>query len=97
MGVLTGIISPVAAPIARRRDTKSHDFGEPSPSDIRSTPLPSSRASSPVQVSGRNSRRPTIIGTSPRASVSDSKVWQFEVLPKADAYCGATPTECVPL
>src|SRR5262249_4330184 len=23
-------------------------------------------------------------------------VWQFAVLPSADAYCGATPTECVP-
>ena len=35
--------------------------------------------------------RPTITGTS-RASVSDTKVWQLAVLPKADAYCGATPT-----
>jgi hypothetical protein len=34
--------------------------------------------------------------TSPRASVSDTRVWQFAVLPSADAYCGATPTECVP-
>src|SRR5271157_5739707 len=60
------------------------------------TPARSNRASSPVQASGRNSRRPTITGTSPRARVSDTKVWQFAVLPKADAYCGATPTECVP-
>src|SRR5436189_5900893 len=35
-------------------------------------------------------------GTSPRASVSDTKVWQLAVLPSAEAYCGATPTECVP-
>src|SRR5262249_61779916 len=31
-----------------------------------------------------------------RASVSDTRVWQFAVLPSAGAYCGATPTECVP-
>src|SRR5205807_5329665 len=35
-------------------------------------------------------------GTSPRASVSDTKVWQLAVLPSAEAYCAATPTECVP-
>src|SRR5438876_4152689 len=37
-----------------------------------------------------------MIGTSPRASVSDTRVWQFAVLPSADAYCAATPTECAP-
>ena len=37
-----------------------------------------------------------ITGTSPRASVSETKVWQLAVLPKADACCGPTPTECVP-
>jgi hypothetical protein len=35
-------------------------------------------------------------GTSPRASVSDTRVWQLAVFPSAEAYCGATPTECVP-
>ena len=35
-------------------------------------------------------------GTSPRARVSDTNVWQLAVLPKAEAYCGATPTECIP-
>jgi hypothetical protein len=35
--------------------------------------------------------------TSPRASVSDTNVWQFAVLPTAEAYCAATPTECVPV
>src|SRR6516165_7945976 len=35
-------------------------------------------------------------GTSSRASVSDTKVWQLAVLPSAEAYCAATPTECVP-
>jgi len=34
-------------------------------------------------------------GTSPCASVSDTKVWQLAVLPSAEAYCAATPTECV--
>src|ERR1700758_4207006 len=31
-----------------------------------------------------------------RASVSDTRVWQLAVLPSAEAYCAATPTECVP-
>src|SRR6202035_5368650 len=35
-------------------------------------------------------------GTSSRASVSDTTVWQLAVLPSAEAYCGATPTECDP-
>src|SRR5258708_1304737 len=35
-------------------------------------------------------------GTSPRASVSDTKVCQLPALPSAEAYCAATPTECVP-
>ena len=59
------------------------------------TPARSSRALSPVQVSGRNSRRPTT-GTSPRARVSDTTLWQLAVLPNADAYCSPTPTECAP-
>src|SRR5439155_17861286 len=49
-----------------------------------------------VQLSGRNNRNASMIGTSPRASVSDTRVWQFAVLPSADAYCAATPTECAP-
>ncbi len=49
-----------------------------------------------VQFSGRNWRSATITGTSPRASVSDTSVWQLAVLPRAEAYCEATPTECVP-
>ena len=49
-----------------------------------------------VQLSGRNSRNASMTGTSPRASVSDTRVWQFAVLPSAEAYCAATPTECVP-
>jgi hypothetical protein len=35
-------------------------------------------------------------GTSSLAKVSDTSVWQLAFLPKAEAYCGATPTECVP-
>jgi hypothetical protein len=31
-----------------------------------------------------------------RANVSDTRVWQFAVLPNAEAYCAATPTECMP-
>jgi len=26
----------------------------------------------------------------------DTRVWQLSVLPSAEAYCAATPTECVP-
>src|SRR5262245_46262278 len=55
------------------------------------TPARSSRARLPVQLSGRNSRNASITGTSPRASVSDTRVWQFAVLPRAEAYCAATP------
>ena len=36
------------------------------------------------------------MGISFRASVSDTSVWQLAVLPSAEAYCGATPTECDP-
>ncbi len=54
------------------------------------------RASSLVQLSGRNSRKPRMIGTSLDASVTDTSVWQFAFLPSADAYCGATPTDAVP-
>ncbi len=35
-------------------------------------------------------------GTSSWASVSETRVWQFAFLPSAEAYCGATPTECWP-
>jgi hypothetical protein len=39
---------------------------------------------------------PTMTGSSPRASVSDTDVWQLAVLPRDEAYCGATPTERSP-
>jgi len=39
-----------------------------------------------VQLSGRKRRNATITGTSPRARVSDTSVWQFAVLPREDAY-----------
>src|SRR5262249_4388000 len=38
-----------------------------------------------VQLSGRNSRNASMTGTSPRASVSDTSVWQLAVLPSAEA------------
>src|SRR5262245_52067204 len=60
------------------------------------TPARSNRARLLVQLSGRNSRKASMTGTSPRASVSDTRVWQLAVLPSAEAYCAATPTECVP-
>src|ERR1700674_1501574 len=53
------------------------------------TPARLKRARSLVQLSGRNSRRAIMTGTSSRASVSDTRVWQFEVLPSAEAYCGS--------
>src|SRR5438874_1760161 len=60
------------------------------------TPARSNRARLLVQLSGRNSRNASMTGTSPRASVSDTRVWQLAVLPSPEAYCAATPTECVP-
>src|SRR5262249_33015257 len=32
----------------------------------------------------------------PRAHVSDTRVWQFAILPSAEAHWEATPTECMP-
>src|SRR6266567_365172 len=58
------------------------------------TPARAKRSGSLTQLSGRKSRNATVTGTSPRASVSDTNVWQLAFLPKADAYCEATPTEC---
>src|SRR5882757_9521469 len=60
------------------------------------TPARFKRARSLVQLSGRKRRSATVTGTSPRASVSDASVWQLAVLPNAEAYCAATPTECLP-
>lgn len=44
-----------------------------------------------VQLSGRNSRKATGTGTSARASVSDTSVWQLALLPSIEAYCGGDP------
>ena len=60
------------------------------------TPARFKRARSLVQLSGRKRRGATVTGISPRASVRDISVWQFAVLPNAEAYCAATPTECWP-
>src|SRR5882757_6987370 len=54
------------------------------------TPARSNRTRSLVQLSGRKRRSVTITGTSPRASVSDTSVWQLAFLPRAEAYCEAT-------
>src|SRR5262245_53804215 len=50
----------------------------------------------PCRASGRNNRKASMIGTSPRPSVSYTSVWELAVLPSAEAYSVATPTECVP-
>lgn len=42
-----------------------------------------------VQLSGKNSRKPTGTGTASRANVSDTNVWQLARLPSIEAYCGA--------
>src|SRR6266700_801832 len=49
------------------------------------TPARSNRARLLVQLSGRNSRNASMTGISSRASVSDTRVWQFAVLP-SDAH-----------
>jgi hypothetical protein len=54
------------------------------------TPARFSRDGLLVQLSGRNKRNASMTGTSPRASVSDTTVWQLAVLPSAEAYCAAT-------
>ena len=51
------------------------------------------RRGSLVQLSGRNSRSPTITGTSRDARVSETSDWQLAVFPREEAYCGETPTE----
>src|SRR5882762_8397597 len=60
------------------------------------TPARFIRAGSFVQLSGTKRRNAIITGTSRRASVSDTNVWQLAVLPSVEAYCGATPTERSP-
>jgi len=57
------------------------------------TPALAIRSVSLVQLSGRNRRKPTGTGTSSRASVTETSVWQFALFPSIEAYCGATPTE----
>ena len=45
------------------------------------SPARAHRSASPVHSPGRNSRKPTATGTSPCASVSDTKAWQLARLP----------------
>jgi hypothetical protein len=60
------------------------------------TPARSSRAGSATHSRGRNSRKATGAGTSSRARVRDTRVWQLAFLPSAPAYWCATPTEAEP-
>lgn len=41
-----------------------------------------------VQLSGRNSRKLSMSGTSPEASVNDTSVWQFAFLPSTEHIAG---------
>jgi hypothetical protein len=50
------------------------------------TPARHRRSESFVQASGRNRRKETGTGTSSRARVSDTSVWQLAVFPSAEAY-----------
>lgn len=59
----------------------------------RGTRARAMRSISPVQLSGRKRRRPTITGTSRQARATDTSDGQLDVLPSNEAYCGATPTE----
>jgi hypothetical protein len=43
------------------------------------------RTGSLVQHSGRNRHSPTAVGTSPRASVAETRVWRLAVLPRVAA------------
>src|SRR5262245_13683247 len=54
------------------------------------TPARSNRARFLVELSGRNNRKASMIGTSPRPSVSYTSVWELAVLPSAEAYSVAT-------
>src|SRR5262245_22139421 len=87
---------PSPAPNARTDLAKTHLGFVRAVRYSAGTPARSNRARLLVQLSGRNSRKASMTGTSPRASVSDTRVWQLAVLPSAEAYCAATPTECVP-
>src|SRR6516162_175884 len=57
------------------------------------TPARLKRTASLVQLSGRNSRNVSMTGTSPRASVSDTRVWQLAVLRNTD-WLGAFLSYC---
>lgn len=53
------------------------------------------RVGSVIQISGRNSCRPTMTGISCAAKVRETMIWQLPFSPRDEAYCGATPTEYV--
>src|SRR3974390_1588499 len=57
----------------------------------RGTPARFNRARSLVQPSGRNNRNARMTGTSPSASVRDTRVWQLRVLLSAGGYWAPPP------
>ena len=66
------------------------------PFDVRPERQPASNEPDRSSSSREGKGQRTVTGTSPRASVRDTSVWQLAVLPNAEAYCAATPTECLP-
>jgi len=60
------------------------------------TPARSSRVGLDTHSRGRNRRSATGTGTSWRARVKDTSVWQLASLPSTPAYWCATPTEAEP-
>src|SRR4051812_46899415 len=61
------------------------------------TPARFKRTGLLVQLSGTKRRNATMTGTSPRASVSDTNVWQLAVLPRDEAYCGSDTNRTIAL
>src|SRR5262245_42330724 len=59
------------------------------------TPARFSRARLLVQLSGRNNRNPSMTGTSPRASVSDTRAWQLAVCPAPKHIALHPPNACL--
>ena len=72
----------------RFADGRSVDLPEPAP-------LPSEQNHSPNSPVETDAYRPSP-ALRPLANVADTSVWQLAVLPRAEAYCAATPTEWLP-
>jgi len=88
---------PKRVPAASTRPTSSSAIRHLGwPVTVSGTPARRRRPGSPAHVSGRNRRRPTQTGTSPRARVSETSAWQFARLPRSPQYWRCTPTESLP-